>query len=421
LLKWKFAYTDRQTIRRVPGAVRKSPLLPIFLIVLVDILGYTIILPLLPFYSERLGASPFVVGLLISTYAICQLISGPIIGKLSDRLGRRPLLIVSQMGTLVGFLILSQATALWLIFVSRIIDGATAGNLSLAQAYIADVTEPQKRAQSFGVIGIAFGLGFLVGPAISGFLAGFGYAYPIYAAAFLSATSIACTWALLPQVTPGESGTGGDTGPGGRRLGLLEWSSYVDYFNRPGLRELLLEFFLFALCFSSFTSGFALFAERRFTWQGQPFGAKQVGYVFAYVGFLGVILQGGLIGRLVKWLGEPKLVKSGFLCTAIGYGALGFIYRIPELMGISAVASYGTGVLRPAVTSLITQRASKQEQGVVLGLTQSLTSVAQIVAPLLSGFLIGRDWLATWAIFAGGIAFCGFLLSTVPAGKPLTQ
>ena len=371
--------------------MRKSPLLPIFLIVLVDILGYTIILPLLPFYSERLGASPFVVGLLISTYAICQLVAGPIIGSLSDRMGRRPLLIVSQMGTLIGFLILSQATALWLIFLSRIIDGATAGNLSLAQAYIADVTEPSERAQSFGVIGIAFGLGFLVGPAISGFLAGFGYAYPIYAAALLSTTSIICTWTLLPQAIPGHArGSAAETGPAGRRLGLLEWSGYVEYFRRPGLRELLLEFFLFALCFSSFTSGFALFAERRFTWHAQPFGAKQVGYVFAYVGFLGVILQGGLIGRLVKWLGEPKLVKSGFLCTAIGYGALGFIYRIPDLLGISALASYGTGVLRPAITSLITQKASKREQGVVLGLTQSLTSIAQIVAPLLSGFLIGQ-------------------------------
>jgi MFS family permease len=399
--------------------VRKSPLLPIFLIVLVDILGYTIILPLLPFYSERLGASPFIVGLLISTYAICQLVSGPVIGNLSDRAGRRPLLIISQIGTLAGFLILSQATTLWLIFLSRIIDGLTAGNLSLAQAYIADVTEPHKRAQSFGVIGIAFGLGFLVGPAISGFLAGFGYAYPIFAAAALSATSIVCTWTLLPQVTPGEAGgSAEETGPGGRRLGVLEWSGYADFFRRPGLRDLLLEFFLFALCFSSFTSGFALFAERRFTWNGAPFGAKQVGYIFAYVGFLGVILQGGLIGRLVRWLGERKLVKSGFLCTAIGYGTLGFLHRLPELLGISAIASYGTGVLRPAVTSLITQNASKQEQGVVLGLTQSLTSVAQIIAPLLSGFLIGRDWLAAWALFGGGVAFCGFLLSSTSPRQP---
>lgn len=396
--------------------MKNSPLLPIFLIVLVDILGYTIILPLLPFYAEHLGASPFVVGLLISSYALCQLIAGPILGSMSDKAGRRPLLIVSQIGTLIGFLILSQATALWLIFVSRIIDGLTAGNLTLAQAYIADVTEPENRAKSFGVIGIAFGLGFLVGPAISGILAGYGYAYPIYAAAALSATSIFCTWALLPQATPGQAGgSASDTGPAGRRLGLLEWSGYVAYFRRPGLRELLLEYFLFAICFAMFTSGFALFAQRRFTWHGQEFGAKQVGFVFAYVGFLGIILQGGLIGRLVKWLGEHKMVKSGFLCTALGYGTLGFIYKIPALLGVSAVASYGTGVLRPAVTSLITQKVSRQEQGVVLGLTQSLTSVAQIFAPLLSGYLIGLGWLSAWALLAGGVAMCGFLLSAASA------
>jgi MFS family permease len=176
-----------------------------------------------------------------------------------------------------------------------------------------------------------------------------------------------------------------------------------------------LEYFLFAICFAMFTSGFALFAQRRFIWQGHEFGAKQVGFVFAYVGFLGIILQGGLIGRLVKWLGEPKMVKSGFLCTALGYGALGFIDKIPALLGVSAVASYGTGVLRPAVTSLITQKVSRQEQGVVLGLTQSLTSVAQIFAPLLSGFLIGQGWLAAWALLAGGVALGGFLLSAATA------
>jgi MFS family permease len=219
---------------------------------------------------------------------------------------------------------------------------------------------------------------------------------------------------LLPKATPGVAGAEGDVGPGGRRLGILEWSGYLEFFRRPGLRELLLEFLLFALCFSTFTSGFALFAERRFTWDGHPFGAKQVGYIFAYAGFLGVILQGGLIGRLVKWLGEPKLVKSGFLCTAIGYAALGFINRVPELLGVTAIASYGTGVLRPAVTSLITQKASKQEQGVVLGLTQSLTSIAQIIAPLLSGLLIEHDLLAAWALLAGGIAFLGFLVSARP-------
>ena len=144
--------------------MRRSPLLPIFLIVFVDILGFTMIIPLLPFYAQSMGASDFTVGLLLSSYALCQLIAGPILGKLSDTYGRKPLLIFSQMGTLAGFILLAASRTLWLVFLSRIIDGITAGNLSLAQAYISDVTVPEKRAQSFGVIGIAFGLGFTVGP-----------------------------------------------------------------------------------------------------------------------------------------------------------------------------------------------------------------------------------------------------------------
>src|SRR5437763_4980766 len=159
-------------------------------------------LPLLPFYAEHLGASATVVGLLISSYAFCQLIAGPILGNLSDHMGRKPLLIVSQIGTLIGFLILAYANQLWLVFLSRVIDGLTAGNLSLAQAYISDVTTPEDRAKSFGVIGIAFGMGFLIGAGISGFLSQFSYQLPIFAAAALSATSLLSTYFLLPTNKP---------------------------------------------------------------------------------------------------------------------------------------------------------------------------------------------------------------------------
>ncbi len=393
--------------------MRKSPLLPIFLIVLVDILGLTIILPLLPFYAEKLGASATVVGLLISSYAACQLIAGPILGRISDSVGRRPVLLVSQAGTLIGFLILARANVLWVVFLSRIIDGLTAGNLSLAQAYIADVTAAKDRAKSFGVIGIAFGIGFLIGPAVSGFLSQFGYGYPIYAAAALSATSILCTFFLLPALAtapPGED-VDGPPPPAGARLGLLDWKGYAEYFRRPGLKDLLWQFFLFAFSFATFVSGFALFAQRRFTTDGQPWGPKQIGYIFAYVGFLGIILQGGLIGRLVKRVGERNLVWSGFMAATIGFALLGFTYRLPELLAVSAISSYGTGVLRPALTSLVTQQAGRREQGVVLGLTQSLMSISQIVAPVIAGLLIDRGLLALWALVAAGTTAIGFFAS----------
>jgi multidrug resistance protein len=388
--------------------VKRSPLLPIFLIVLVDVLGLTIILPLLPFYAEHLGASATVVGMLISSYALCQLIAGPILGRMSDHIGRKPLLIVSQLGTLVGFLILAFANSLWLVFLSRVIDGLTAGNLSLAQAYIADVTEPENRAKSFGVIGVAFGIGFLIGPAISGYLAQFGYAYPILCAAFLSASSVVCTATLLPKAEPHADE--GDAGPGGRRLNVFEWSGYAEYFARPKLGRLLWEFFFFAFSFAMFISGFALYAQRRYMLNGHPFGPKEVGYVFAYVGFLGLILQGGLIGRLVKVMGEHKLVWTGFAVSAIGYGMLAWTRTLGQLLFASTVNSY-SGVLRPSVTSLITQQAGKREQGVVLGLTQSITSICQIIAPIIAGTLIDRSQLAAWALVTGGIAVIGTLVS----------
>ena len=400
------------TVNAEVASRRRSPLLPIFLIVMVDVLGLTIILPLLPFYAERLGASPTVVGLLVSTYAACQLVAGPVLGQMSDHVGRRPLLLVSQVGTLIGFLILAWAGSLWIVFLARIIDGLTAGNLSLAQAYISDVTKPEERAKSFGVIGVAFGIGFLIGPAISGFLSTFGYQYPILAAATLSATSILCTYFLLPSapVIPESEMRDGAPMPAGRRLRVLDWANYATYFKRPVLAPVLWQFFSFAFAFAIFMSGFALFAERRYTWNGHPFGVKEVGYIFAYVGFLGIILQGGLIGRLVRRFGEVKLVDSGFFSATVGFALIGFMYRLPGLLVASTLASFSTGVLRPAITSLITQRAGREEQGVVLGLTQSLMSVAQIVAPIIAGFLIDRQLLTTWALVGAAVSAIGVVI-----------
>lgn len=383
--------------------MRKSPLLPIFLIVSVDVLGLTIILPLLPFYAEHYGASPAVVGLLVSLYALCQLVAGPMLGRLSDHMGRRPLLLVSQVGTFIGFLILAYANALWLIFLSRAIDGLTAGNLSLAQAYISDVTKPEDRAKSFALIGIAFGMGFLIGPGLSGFLSKFGYAYPILVAAGLSATSIVCTYFLLPEITPAAAD---DATP--RKFTILDWGNYARYFREPGLAPLLWQFFAFTMAFSMFMTGFPLFAERRYTWHGQAFGPQQVGYVYAFLGLLGVILQGGLIGRLVKALGETKLARTGFFLGLAGLVWLGFTYSIPFLLLAVAVASCGTGVIRPTVTSMITQKAGRSEQGVILGLTQSLNSISSIVAPAFAGFLIDHALLSTWAVVGGVI--CGIAL-----------
>jgi MFS family permease len=189
---------------------------------------------------------------------------------------------------------------------------------------------------------------------------------------------------------------------------VLDWGNYAGYLRQRELAPLLWQFFAFTMAFSLFMSGFPMFAERRYEWQGHAFGPKEVGYIYAYLGTLGVILQGGLIGRLVKTFGESMLVRAGFFFGMAGLAALAFTHSIPLLLIVSAVSSSGTGVVRPALTSLITQKAARSEQGVVLGLTQSLNSISAIIAPAIGGLLIDHSLLAGWALLAAGI--CGIAL-----------
>lgn len=373
----------------------------------VDILGFTIILPLLPFYAERLGATPTVVGTLVAVYAVCQLISGPILGQLSDRFGRRPILLISQAGTLAGFIMMAFANTLWMVFLARALDGATAGNLSTAQAYISDVTKPEDRARSFALIGIAFGFGFLVGPGITGFLAHYSYKAPIWAASALSFTSIVFTFFLLPRQEPTHeeaAGAEAGPGPGGKRLSLISWGQYGQFFRIPQTSRLLFQWMCFSLSFATFVAGFALFAERRYQWNGHALGPREVGYLFAFNGFIGIIMQGGVVGKLVTWFGERRLVAIGFLGLLLGYSGVGFTYTIPEFLVVTVFTSVVGAGLRPALTSLISKQVERRQTGVIIGLTQSLTSVAQITAPPLAGFLIGRQWLTPWAVWAGVLA-----------------
>lgn len=400
--------------------MKRSPLLPIFLVVLVDVLGFTIVYPLLPFYAEKFGATPLVATTLVSVYAACSLLSTPVIGRLSDQYGRRRLLLISQAGTCAGFLVLGFSEALWMVFLGRILDGLTAGNLSTAQAYISDHTKPENRAKAFGMIGIAFGVGFTFGPALAGWLQGYGLHWPFVVAACLSAGSMVCSYTLLePGVTTANPAA--PAGPGGRRPAVFDLRVYLDFFRRPGLGALYLQFFLFTFSFSAFMSGFALFAERRFTWT-----AREVGFLFTYSGFLGIILQGGLIGRLVKRFGEPGLALAGFASIAVAYVVLGFTMVVPMLIAVTTLAAFGNGVVRPVVTSEITQQVGRHEQGTAIGISGSLNSLAMTIAPPIGGSLITlasaggaveQGWLVAWTLVPATAAAVGLAASLVTRSR----
>lgn len=371
----------------------RSPLTPIFLVVVVDVFGMTLMIPLLPFYAQHFGASPFVVGILLASFAACQLLSGPILGRISDTAGRKPTLIVSQIGTCIGFLVLGFANSLPLIFLGRIIDGLTAGNLTIAQAYISDVTKPEDRTRAFGLIGIAFGLGFLIGPALSGYLSRFGYQWPAFAAAGMSFLSILATTFLLPRVEVVHS-------PDRDQRGRIE--RITQYFRQPLPRRRLIEFFAYILSFSMLIGGTALFLARR-----MHFSAEQTGYVFGFSGLIGAVVQGGLLGRLVKRFGEERLAFVGFVTMGIGLALLGTVHSVPYLLLLVGITAFGSSLSRPSLTTLLTHSVGRHEQGAVLGVSQSLSSIAAIVGPIIAGWLIGHELLGVYGIAAGAFALAG--------------
>lgn len=393
----------------------------LFLIVFVDLVGFGLVIPLLPFYAVRFGATPQLVTLLLATYSLFQLFAAPLWGALSDRIGRRPVLMTSMAASALAYLWLGTATALWMLFAARALAGACAGNIAAAQAYIADTTTPENRAKGMGMIGAAFGLGFIFGPALGGFLAGnnpatANLAAPAWLAAGLSLTALCGVLFLLRESrTAAERGQVQRRGRIGAILGTL---------RRPVLSRLILIFFLVILAFAAMESTFALWAMAQFRW-----GPEQVGYVFAYVGVLSAILQGGLIGRLAQRYGEERLLLGGLVLLCLGLLVLPFARDLAILgVAVSGLA-LGMGLTQPSLNSLISRRAGREEQGSVLGVSQSVGSLSRVVGPAFAGVLFGDLGRASPFWSGAGliaVAFCAaFILfrGLGPAGvtEPLSR
>lgn len=362
----------------------------LFLIVVVDLIGFGIIIPLLPLYAEVMNAEPEVIGLMMATYSLAQFVAAPFWGRTSDRVGRRPVLLVSLAGSVAAYVWLGYADNIWMLFGARAVGGFMAGNIATAFAYVADVTTRETRAKGMGLIGAAFGLGFVIGPAIGGILAGHDpvhadYRTPALAAAALSALALGLGLVFLKESLAPEIRARLAARPRGTRLRMFK-----DALSQPNVGLLIALSFLATFAFAGLESTFALWSKRQFGW-----GPAQNGYLFAYIGVLGAIVQGGLIGRLNRRFGEARLIVQGAAALAVGIALIPFATNLALLLVVMAVAGYGFSVISPALSSLISLQVADEDQGGTMGVTRAATTLARVAGPAWAGALfglVGRDW-----------------------------
>jgi MFS family permease len=386
-----------------------SALMPIlFLIVFIDLVGFGLVIPLLPFYAERFAASPLEMTMLFATYSLMSMIAAPRWGRLSDRIGRRPVLMASMAAAALAYLGLAFATRLWMVFAARAFAGACAGNIAAAQAYIADVTPPERRAKGMGMIGAAFGLGFIIGPVASGIVAGndlatADLATPGLIAAGLSFAAFLGVILVLPEsLAPGQAVASRSRIAAAR--GAL---------RRPVLARLILVFFLATLAFSGMETTFAWWAIAQFGW-----GPRSIGFVFFYVGLLSALMQGVLIGSLTRRFGEERLMLGGLALLVLGLVLLPFAANLPRLVVALSALAVGNGALAPALNSLISRRAGPGEQGEVMGVAQAAGSLSRVLGPIIAGSLfgaLGRSSPFLW----GALLVAGALLVGWGVPRPL--
>ena len=359
----------------------KKRLFSILLVVFIDLLGFSLILPLLPYYAETFNASKFVTGLLIAVYALMQLIGAPILGRLSDRYGRRPILLISIFGTFIGFLLFGFATTLWMLFAARILDGLTGGNLSVAQAYISDVTDAKNRAKGLGLIGAAFGIGFIIGPVTGGILSQYGYNVPAFVAAGLALINFIVIYAWLPESLTKEK----RELIGEKKQPSVTVDALVTALKRPFTGSLLITRFFFSLAFAIFQTIFSLYALSKFN-----LSARDTGFVLTYVGILSVIVQGFLVGKLTARFREDHLITFAVALMAVSLLGWALAPSVFWLLVVLTPTSLSGGILNTLLSSTLTKAVEPQEIGGILGLSASVESSTRIIAPILGGALLEK-------------------------------
>ena len=367
------------------------------LTVFIDLIGFGIIIPLLPLYAVTFHASPVIIGALMATFSFWQFIFAPILGRWSDRIGRRPVLLLSLGGTILGYVVLAIADRpiftehhipwLWglpvglvLLFLSRTIDGISGGNISTAQAYIADITTPEDRVKGMAMIGAAFGLGFIFGPVIGSVLARYGFHWPAIAAGTLAVGNWIWAYKALPESRRPESAPAGRT---------FSFSAIVRTLTNPLLGKLIVLVFVATFAFAILETTLTMYLKDRLGVDAQT-AARRTGPYFAYIGFLMAFIQGWAIRRFRGKNLETILVAGGTLSLAVGMLGMALISNTVALLLPLAFVAFGSGFVNPSLTSLISRRADPNEMGQTLGASQGMSGLARIAGPLAAGLLYGK-------------------------------
>lgn len=397
-----------QSQQSQPG---KRARLTVFLTILLDLIGFGMILPLLPFYAQELHASPFEIGLLFSSYSLAQLLFAPLLGRLSDRVGRRPVLLASIAGGAASYLLFALAPTYGVLLLARTLSGLAAANYAIAQAYMADVSAPEERSKAMGLVGAAFGLGFVLGPALGGLLAhagawsGLGHRIVPLTAAALSGVNLVIALFGLPESLSPELRRGA-AARGGSWLGLSDLRTVA----RGGpLRGLMVLFFLVMFCFSIMETTLALFCQERF-----GFGVRETSWLFVFVGIVLVVVQGGLLGRLVRRFGERSLILSGIVLMALGLVLLPLTpagSKLGILLLSLLLLAVGQGVHNPSSLGLLSRLTDERSQGGTIGISRSFGALARTLGPAVGTWIFGA-FGSGWPFWtAGGLMLVALLVA----------
>jgi DHA1 family tetracycline resistance protein-like MFS transporter len=377
-----------------PKEKRRATLLVLFLTVFIDLLGFGIVIPFLPLYAERMHVGAFGIGLVLSIYSLMQFLFAPVLGRISDHVGRRPIIMLGLLGSSAGYLIYGFATSFaWLLF-SRAIHGACAATVSTAQAYVADTTDESRRAHGMGMIGAAFGLGFVLGPAIGGLLGHSSLRTPVFFAAALTFANLIFAAMRLPESHQPDPHA---------RIQFTQLAEPV--FNLPrqllshNLAALFTVAFLATLAIAAFEATFALMVYAHY-----GYGPAGMGGLLAYAGLMQALVQGYLLGKVVKRTGEMMLIRGGMLLLAIGLAPMASLSSHVMLYVLLALVAIGYGFASPSVASLISKRTERRLQGEVLGINQSALSLARIFGPIAAGFAYQMCGPSSAYIGAGVVA-----------------